>query len=265
LLTNYLRNDDNPADINDLDLGGDGFVRETFDELLGVDSSDLTLQQIGFYRPLVYQRMAEESRDMLFLKVHDFYEKNSRNQPIFSAKATAGVIYLIRNPLDVAVSFAHHRNRSIKNTIKFMGNEEASLTDLISSGPHLPQKLESWSSHVKSWADEPNLNILTVRYEDMLADTFKSFAEIIKFAGLERDEMRIKKAVEFSKFKRLKQQEKEHGFREKQRDSESFFRQGKSGGWREKLDDSQIEQIINDHSEVMKRFGYLDENKRIFG
>jgi hypothetical protein len=41
LLTNYLREDDRPADINDLDVSALGTSRALLDEWIGVESSDL--------------------------------------------------------------------------------------------------------------------------------------------------------------------------------------------------------------------------------
>lgn len=263
LLTNYLRNQDVPADINDLDLNGDAFVLGPFEELLGIDVADLSLQQINYYRPLVYEKMSAEIENPVFLKVHDFYWKNKEGNSIFSTKATAGVIYLVRNPLDVAISFAHHLDKSIDKTIKLMANEAAFLTGLNSSAPHLPQKLSSWSQHITSWIDEPGLNVLVVRYEDMIQDTVKKFSEIIEFVELEFDAVRIKKAVEFSSFDRLKEQECQYGFKERQATSASFFRQGRSGNWRDRLNPSQINEIVATHQIAMRRLGYLDKNKQI--
>lgn len=259
LLTNYLRNADQPADINELDITGFGFDRETFDEWLGVESADLTRRQIKYYRPLVYERMASETSEPLFLKVHDVFEYNCEGRPIFSKQATAGAIYLIRNPLDVVVSYAHHQNKTVDEMIHFMNRNNAKLAGSNKPGRQLPQKLTSWSNHVRSWTNEPGLRILVVRYEDMLDEPAKKFTAILRFAELEIDQKRVRKAVEFSSFQRLKAQESAHGFSEKQPTAKSFFRQGKSGSWRETLSEIQIRQLINDHRTMMRRFGYLDE------
>jgi len=44
-----------------------------------------------------------------------------------------------------------------------------------------------------------------------------------------------------------------------------FFRKGEVGSWREELTGKQAVQVIHDHREVMRRFGYLGPNdKAIF-
>jgi hypothetical protein len=118
-----------------------------------------------------------------------------------------------------------------------MRYDNAMLGGFGKGGGQLPQKLKSWSSHVCSWADAPDLNVGVFRYEDMIRKTDDVFAEIVSFAGLEIDENRVRKAVEFSRFERLQAQEAAHGFREKQPTARSFFRAGKTGTWREVLSD----------------------------
>jgi hypothetical protein len=118
--------------------------------------------------------------------------------------------------------------------------------------------LLSWSEHVVSWADAPGLNRLVIRYEDMLADPLATFTQAAQFLQLPTDPERIQRAIRFSDFKVLAQQEAEKGFRERPGKTEKFFRQGQSGGWRSKLTAEQAQQIMTDHAAVMRRFGYLD-------
>jgi hypothetical protein len=67
----------------------------------------------------------------------------------------------------------------------------------------------------------------------------------------------------FSSFDVLQRLEEEEGFREKSPSSSPFFRKGRIGSWREELSDKQAQQIVHDHQEVMRRFGYLDEDGKI--
>ena len=257
-LTNYLRDGDQPADINDLDGGPIASARLVFDEFVGVEASDLTPDEIERYRPGVYQQIANNSQELIFLKVHDAYTRNSDGEPLFPKEATRGVIYLIRNPFDVAVSFAHHTGHTVNEMIPRMCKEDFAFASRNSSlNEQLGQKLLSWSGHVLSWVDEPDLNVHVVRYEDMLADGKATFTAVLQFSGLEVDEARLAKAIRFSSFNQLQTQEQTQGFRERSPRAQAFFRQGKTGGWRQVLSQAHVDKLIETHREVMRRFGYL--------
>ena len=258
LLTNYLRSADQPADINSLDDGPIASARQAFDDHVGVEASDLTQDEIERYRPLVYEQMSEQATEQLFLKVHDAFTYTRYGYPLISKAATAGVIYLLRNPLDVAVSFAHHSATTVERMVRRMADPEFAFVD----NPHrlhnqLRQRLLTWGGHVTSWADEPELRLHLVRYEDLQADPIAAFAGVVRFCGLDDDAVRIARAVDFSRFERMQQQEAERGFAEKMPRAAAFFRKGTSGSWREVLTPELAAKLIADHREAMRRFGYL--------
>lgn len=257
LLTNYLRNAEQPADINHLDGGPIASARQTFDDNVGVEASDLTQDEIERYRPYVYETLSDAAQEPVFLKVHDAFTLTPEGIPLMSKRATAGVLYLLRNPLDVSVSFAHHSAQPVERAVENMNDPDFAFVD----NPHrlhnqLRQRLLTWSHHVTSWVDEPGLRVLVVRYEDMRADPISGFTEVIRFCGLDTDPERIAKAVDFSRFERVKSQEEEHGFGEKMPRAESFFRKGVVGSWREGLSEEQAAQLVAQHGDVMRRFGY---------
>lgn len=264
LLTNYLRDAQEPADINALDGGPIASARAAFDDHVGIEASDLTQDEIERYRPFVYEQMSRQAKEPLFLKVHDAFTYTPFGYPLISKAATAGVIYLLRNPMDVAVSFAHHSAASLERMVRKMGEADYAFVD----SPHslynqLRQKLLTWSGHVTSWVDEPDLRVLVVRYEDLKADPIAGFRAVIQFCGLADDARRIEKAVRFSQFEQVQQQEAQHGFAEKMPTAKSFFRKGQVGSWREELTPELAQKLIRDHAPVMKRFGYLDENGEV--
>ena len=83
--------------------------REVFDDYTGICSSDLTNDEIDSLRPGVYEQVVADAEKLpIFAKTHDACTNLADGEPMLSRKATAGAIYLIRNPLDVAVSFAYH-------------------------------------------------------------------------------------------------------------------------------------------------------------
>ena len=257
LLTNYRRDAAEPAHLDELDGGWTASLRETFDEWSGIDSGDLTRQQIDHYRPLVYEQIAAVSLDECFLKTHEVYAYNADARPVMPKAATAGVIYVIRNPLDVAVSYAHHRHEPVDDTIRVMRQQDALLAGSNRYTGQLPQRVGSWSRHVCSWVDEPGLNVHVVRYEDLAEHPVTAFTAIVRFAGMEVDAARVQKAVEFSRFERLQSQEAANGFKEKAPTAGAFFREGRVGAWRDRLTAAQVRQLVADHHDVMRRFGYL--------
>jgi hypothetical protein len=261
LLTNYLRNADQPANINDLDGGPIASARQIFDDYAGVEASDLTQDEIERYRPFVYEQISAQATKPLYLKTHDAFTYTKYGYPLISKKATAGVIYLLRNPLDVAVSFAHHNASNVKSVARNMNNPNfAFVDDPQQLRNQLRQRLLTWSGHIASWVDEPDLRALTVRYEDLQADTAAALTAIIRFCGLEVDAARIKKAVRFSQFDEAQKQEAERGFDEKMPLAKNFFRKGQVGAWREELPPNLAKKLIADHTPMMLRFGYLNEN-----
>ncbi|MEB3288720.1 MAG: sulfotransferase domain-containing protein [Leptolyngbya sp.] len=258
LLANYLRKADHPAEINSLDQVPIASARAMFDSALGIETSDLTQDEIDRYRPLVYEHLSHQAKEPLFLKVHDAFTYTPYGYPLLSKTATAGVLYLVRNPLDVAVSFAHHTAQSVEVMVARMGNANFCLAK-NPEGLHeqLQQRLLTWSGHVRSWLDEPDLRVNVVRYEDLQADTVGQLAEVVRFCGLEEDPDRMAQAVEFSRFDRVQQQENERGFREKAPLAGAFFRRGRVGSWRDALSPALVDQLIADHRPVMTRLGYL--------
>ena len=263
-LANFLRNSDRPLDINDLDHMPNAAGRGLFDENLGVAAADLTRSEIEHLRPLLYEHMAAQCAQPLFLKVHDAFAHNASGQPLFPKQATGGVIYFMRNPLDLAVSFAHHLGADIATTVQRMNNPNLGIAlnnKLIID--QLPQVLSSWSGHVCSWLDESGLPVHVMRYEDMVLDPMATFGAAIRYAGLPDDAARLEKALAFSAFDQLQKQEREKGFRERTVFAQAFFRKGKVGDWRNALSPEEAACVVGGHRTVMRRFGYLTETDEI--
>ena len=263
-LTNFLRNDGQPADINALEMQANAANRHVVDHALIVESSDLTEDELAWYRPEAYRILARRSRETLYLKVHDAYTRSADGEPLIPADVTRGAVYLVRNPLDVAPSLAHHHATTLERTIELMGSDEGALV----SGrtrlyPQLKQRMLTWSRHVLSWIGQTAIPVHLMRYEDMLRQPVETFSAALRFLGLPDSADRVRMAVGFSSFHHLRGQEQAHGFNEKPPKAQSFFRLGRAGSWRESLTEAQIEKIIADHGAVMRRLGYLTEDGRL--
>jgi len=263
LLSNYLSELEHPADINALEINAIASSRQLFDEYIGLSSSDMDEDVIKYYQPCLYDELVRNANHDIYMKVHDAYIVNQDGLPLFSATATKNIIYIIRNPLDVATSFAHHLNISLNNSIQHMCDESFTMAKSVDNiNNQLPQLLLSWSGHVQSWI-ESGLKVHIVRYEDMIFDPKKSFKAILEFMNFDVNEERLEKAISFSSFDSLKKQEQEKGFMMKDPRSQSFFRKGQIGAYREELTQEQIDTIVEYHRETMIKYGYLNEHNQL--
>ena len=114
------------------------------------------------------------------------------------------MIYLVRDPRDVAVSFAHHLSKSIDQAITMMADPQAMMvSERKRQTTHLPQFLYSWSGHVKSWLDAPGIRRLVLRYEDMVAHPEGCFGNAARFLGMESPPSMVAAAMEAIRFEKL--------------------------------------------------------------
>jgi aryl sulfotransferase len=192
------------------------------------------------------------------MKVHDAWTRTDVGEPMFPPDVTEGVVYIVRNPLDVAPSAADHFGGTPQAAVERMCRSEyISGTAAKNLGDQLRQRVGSWPEHVVSWVDESGLPAHVVRYEDLCADAVAAFAGIVRFAGLDLDEARVRKAVAFSTFAELHRQEAEVGFRERPAGAlGNFFRRGEAGSWAQDLDDELASRLCDACGDTMIRFGY---------
>lgn len=257
-LTALLDTDHKGIDINQLHRTTIASSRLLFDDTTGIASSDLSFDEIDRLRPSVYKLNATESTDLVYHKVHDAWQKLPDGTELFQQEVTHAVIYFIRNPLDVAVSFSNHLAVSIDKTIDILNDPSYAFCyrpDRLHN--QLRQKLFTWSSHVKSWVDESRLPVFVMRYEDMIEQPLKTFSDAVSFIGLQYSSGDILKAVDQCSFENLKLQEVEKGFNEKNAKTSRFFRKGITGDWKNCLTENQTRRIAESHHAVMQRFGYL--------
>jgi len=259
-IANLTKKEEGEVDINEINTGSIASARCWIDGVLGFDIGELSHDEIDKLRPDVYCQTAQEAEQYEYHKIHDAYRLLPDGRPLIPTKATAGVLYILRNPLDVAVSFAHHSHCSIDQAIKNMGNPDfAFAKGLKRQHRQLRQQLLSWSGHVSSWGKVKGINRLIVRYEDMQLKPHETFATVARFLQLPDEQSQINQALQRCNIKNLQQQEKEKGFNEKSAKVDSFFRKGIVGDWQKTLTEKQVKQIITDHAKVMQHFGYLNE------
>ena len=253
-LANLIAHRADPLPLDQLsNYADDEALPERFTELAGRPSSELDFGEIAALRPQVHALIAQRAQGTRMVKTHNM-EGRFDGYPLHNWEVSAGAIYVVRNPLDVAISMSHHFGLKFDEAIERLGSDDlATGNDELFVG----QILGSWSRHVRGWADRAGPKILVLRYEDLIAKPEKHFAKAAKLIGLGQDRARIERAVRHAGFQTLASMEKRDGFVEAVNDKTRFFRSGRSNQWREVLSRAQVARIVRDHREQMARFKYL--------
>lgn len=229
---------------------------EAYRRHMDVEPTTETRELIASVRPKVQADIAAATQGLAIVKTHHSLV-DDRGYPTINFQVTSGAVYVVRNPLDVAISFAHHMAAPIDQAIEHMAIKgyETPVTDRT-----VYEVYGSWSEHVGSWTRRPHRAIHIMRYEDMLTDPKVTFGKLTRFLLMSPTADQLQRAIELSSFKRLQEQESQHGFREKPEKAEKFFREGRAGQWRDVLSRRQIRKIVQAHHKQMSRFDYLTED-----
>jgi hypothetical protein len=204
-------------------------------------------------RPRVHAAIAASAPKTVFVKTHSFAGLHA-GVPLLTPQVSAGAICVVRNPLDVAVSMAHHFGIDLDAAIAYLGDERAATEN---SALFVSEFLGSWSQHVASWAAMEGPRILILRYEDLLEKPAKTFGKVARLVGLDADRVRVERAIGHANFQSLSAQERRDGFAEAPVAGRHFFRSGRANQWRGQLTRDQVQRLLAAHREQMQRFRYL--------
>lgn len=253
-LHNLFSNPDEPFDINRMaELTKGDSQAHWYARLDKRTPAQLSREDLAALRPRVHRMIAETSPDSVLVKTHNALVEVAGTSMI-TREVTAGAIYVVRNPLDVVLSYADHLGRTADDIIALMATTGF---ETPASQTHVPEHHSDWSTHVKSWTQIAHPALHVVRYEDMSAAPTETFRAIASFLGLDPPRERLQKAVRFASFESLKKLEAKKGFIERTPVQKRFFRSGKAGAWRRALTDDQIKRVVARHREQMERFGYV--------
>ena len=249
-----------PLNLNqDLSTGTIASSRLWLNDQLGVNTCDLSFGELDPLRGSAGGSSWVFDEGERFHKVHDaFRSPDSRGRPVVNLNGCNGVVYILRHPEDVAVSLSHFFSWPLERCIEFLLNPSASLVPSeTSGGGQVRQHMGRWDQHVCSWADQRDLPVLVMRYEDMLMKGVETFQAMVEFLKLPAQPDLVQQALANTAIDQLKQMEEQvGGFAEKPAGCERFFRSGRSGEGAEQLTTEQRKRLKDGLKTVMDRFCY---------
>ncbi|XP_063822173.1 sulfotransferase 1B1-like [Ostrinia nubilalis] len=170
-----------------------------------------------------------------------------------SLLATSRVVYVARDPRDVAVSYYYHYK--LFAFYGYFGNFKQFWESFVKGDVDYC----SYFEHLKEvWGQRHHANLLILFYEDLIKDLPGGIRRVARFLGKEPSEAQVRALSEHLKFDNFKKNKsvnfeplKKMGFEDMNvGKTVSFIRKGKAGGWREHFDEqmaAQAQQWIDDN------------------
>ena len=169
---------------------------------------------------------------------------------------TNRIILVVRDPRDIAPSYANHLGVSLDEVIDIM-LEDNSAAHSDSNPDHLPENMMSWKMHTQTYITDKEKKVYVVKYEDLLEDPILNFTWILESFQLPIDKERIKRAVDNCKLSKIKAQEEKDGFRELSNNATTKF----FGAKKERLNPEQCKRLEDHAKDMMTGMGYLDKGE----
>lgn len=174
------------------------------------------------------------------------------------------VIYIARDPRDVAVSYYHHAMKwgNIPDDYPM----EAFMPRFMR--PEFDVRWGNWEDNVLSWLRmrDGSPNFLLLRYEDMKTNTVSELERVAMFLercgvpGVTIDAARLRRAVELSSSDRMRELEKTESkswvLTKQTRQDKPFVRSATAGGWKTALPPASVALLEGAWGEAMRRLQY---------
>lgn len=168
------------------------------------------------------------------------------------------VIYIVRDPRDVAVS-NYHWEMKLRSVPE---NYPIDKFVLEWMNRRFWPRIGSWADHVNSWLStrQGSESFLLIRYEDLSNNTQQELHRVAEFLRIEASDSRLSRAIELSSADHMRALEKTQGGRwvatTRTRQDKPFVRNAASGGWRSVLPQKTVSYLETQWGEIMQRLGY---------
>lgn len=252
-------------DLNRLQTGSAQAADVDFiDCFSGIDVNGVSIAQSFEARRMAYETATGTANGQtLYLKCHDANIATG-NGRLFHKGNIAKCIYIVRSPLDIAPSYAHHNSCDLDDVIAHMANPDAFMEDHLPATVHrgnrtaglAPQPLMRWCDHTESFLDRFDGPMLLCRYEDLHLAPQREVSRIAAFLEIAQSSETIDTACRLTAFQALADREQKDGFAEAPTGMRRFFRSGRTGDGHATLSDAQKQTLYRDHGAMMARLGY---------
>ncbi|OWF35183.1 sulfotransferase 1 family member D1-like [Mizuhopecten yessoensis] len=168
------------------------------------------------------------------------------------AKRRCKIIYAMRNPKDVAVSFFNHHSKICE--YEFSGTWENYVQRFLKGDVDYG----TWFDYTQKWekfmADNPEYPIFMTTYEDMKQDPLRQVTRIAKFLEIDCDQAFLQEVTDLCQFDRMKKEKDALG---EQVDAwkdgvPGMYRKGQVGDWKNWFTVAQSELFDRVYQERMK-------------
>ncbi|CAH1793189.1 unnamed protein product, partial [Owenia fusiformis] len=161
------------------------------------------------------------------------------------------IVYVARNPKDVAVSFYHFYRSN-----KHLGNFNQGWNEYFEMFISGYIVYSDWFSHVITWYETAKKDslILFMKYEDMKRDPQEEIRKIANFLGKDTSNEMIETLNEHTKFESMKKNPMVNFSKISVIDSSisPFMRKGEIGDWKNYFTVAQNERFMDIYNEKMK-------------
>lgn len=210
----------------------------------------LTHSEVQEALPDIYKvsvRKLESMPHPRWLKSHEYFDPRYRR-----------VLYLVRDPRSVAVSYFHHQSRF------GLLSSDVTMSSFIRSFVRGDvDGFGSWNDHVLSWicprGDSPSF--LLVRYEDLSSHPLQELTRVADWLELDYTKVILEQALDRTSIEQMKRIEAEDlASRSLGRGTPelTYIGTGRADAWKEELDEGSERLIKQAFAAAMARVGYLE-------